>query len=685
MHRAQAILAANGIELRAARTAGNPWRGLRFEGLEVQAAGIDVEARTLDLRYFLPSLITGDLPLSIAADGVRGRVDVDALDLAAGGTAPPVRVRLDTLALADARIDVGDVPYAIPDLAFDEIRLAGGGDALDVEALLTTPDGSARLAGSVRLDPPRADLEVLRADLLLARPWWAGVTGGVASGRLRLGDGGIEADLDVRAGSLRELGLEATDIEGTVRYAHPRVDGTFSGALLGGRADVEGEIDLAAQRWRASASGSAALADTARWLARNLDADPGAWLEGQSEVTLTASGWRSFELEGRAVADAGRLFGRPLEGLDASFAIGPGGLTADGVARWSQGAVDVGLAPLDARTSQLTVALDDALLSGDLRGGADATFAIGPRGLEGRVDAALGGRLADRIVALEADAVATPDAPWELFVSGRDDVGGTISGAFVVDGGSIDGGVSARSLRLPGIDGRPTVALRASGPIADLPLRLEVSGDAPIAVRLDGAGRLATDLRGAATARLRDGHVRDVDGRFGDLAVTGSVAPGAAWQLDGVLGTTRVEPVWTGVEAVEVSVPRLVVASDPSPTGVDAPDDSSSTSAQPSAPGRPALRVTADVDVGTAVLGPASIDLPDLRLSWPATAVADDPNRSTRRTAGETAAPPPPVLSIASSSPAPCEPAAIGPARRSMPARPATGSTSRSPARPTRR
>lgn len=522
LQRVRAGLEASGIVVQYQRASGNPWRGMVLQGASVEAPGLALSATTVDVRYFLPSLLAGELPLSVRLHGVRGSIDVRSLAVAGVGSggALPVTPVLQELSVSDARITVQQVPYTLPDGAVSDIRIQQHGQSLDLQAHLRTADGTADANGVLDLSGPRFDGQVTHADVTLARHWFPGATGGSLSGPLHVGQDGITADLTLTGGALEAIGLAPTDIRGRVELQYPLVRASLQGTVLGGPVQAQGVVNIAAQHWQAHASGTPALAVAAAWLSGNRSLAPPVPLTGSAATVVDASGWTAIDLTGSADG-SGTVAGLPLSDVQSDFSYDTSrGITVQAAGRLAQGSTVVTvasgpdgtriegdahqLAPLPGHSldAQLQLVLKRGQTRGKLR--VDDVFTVAGRSASATLDAGLNGD------------------GWQAVLQGSDARGATLEGALVLAGGRINGDVRARGLVLPGLDGPVTVGLRADGSVADLPLALSLQADRPVRWS-SGPESLVADLRGSLTATLMGGRLHDLRGALGPLRVAGDI------------------------------------------------------------------------------------------------------------------------------------------------------------------
>ena len=589
--RVQGALEGAGIDLTWQDAGGDLWRGVTLHGAELAMQGADVTVHDLGVEWFLPSLITGELPLSVTLDGVRGNVDVNDLGLSGGGAGGgggglPIRPRLRSLTLNDARLEVQNVPYTLPSASLHDVTIEPNGDQLDLGATLTTPDGSATVEGTLDVQAGSFDGTVVRADARLARNWWEGADAGVVSGALHVGKGGIRGDFALRGGALHALDLQPHDIHGNVRLRFPLLTADVRGTVLGGAVHASGTVNVAARRWDAQGSGGAQLLEAADWLARGrLGSDfP---LSGSATVTLTAHGWSDVHVSGSAHG-AGTLAGLPVDDLAGSFTVDSGsGVAARATAEVAGGPV---IATVDTTPAGIGVHVDGSDLAPVAGASADARLDL-VMGAQSsgtmRFDARAA--FAARTVSATLDAGLDADG-WQGFVSASDERGETAQGALVFAGGSLTGQLAAKGVTLPGVRGEHSIGVRVDGPPTRLPFTV-LLGERPGAVHpASGPVGVDADLTGSVSGVLAGTRLERLDGALGPLHLGGSatLAPVTA-ELD--LRLDRV--ALTGPVSANLSVPsaHLSVAAG----GVSA---------------------TGTVDLGTVRAGPLAADLGRLQARF---------------------------------------------------------------------
>ncbi|MEJ2287743.1 MAG: hypothetical protein P8Y02_03690 [Deinococcales bacterium] len=522
--RVRGALAGSGIQVTYQASGGNPWTGVRLEHARVEAPGTHLSAALVEVHYFLPSLITGDLPLSVTLRGVRGSVDVAQLGTLAGGRGGrrlPITPVLQELSVSDATMTVQQVPYTIPSGAVSDIRVRQHGSSLDLQAHLRTADGSADASGVLDLNGPSFDGRVERADVTLARHWFPGASGGTFSGPLHVGADGIRGDFTLQNGSLHAIGLAPTGIQGQVQLRYPLVSAELQGTVLGGPVKAQGTVNIAARHWEAHAQGSPQLLAAASWLGRaSLPANARLPLAGTASTTLDVSGWTQVHLSGSA-AGSGRFGPLPLTGLQSDFTYDSRhGMTVQATGRIAGGSAVVTAASgpdgtrLDAKVQQVSLPAGQSV---------DAVLQVQrtAAGLGGHLRATDAATLPGRHATVTLDAGLNGDG-WQGVVQGRDDRGGTLEGALAWSGSRLSGELRAHDLALPGLAGPVSAALRADGPVSALPLTLTVGGTAPVTGALAGE-TLDADLSGRVHATLTGSRLQDVQGALGPLSLQGTL------------------------------------------------------------------------------------------------------------------------------------------------------------------
>jgi len=558
--RVQSALRASGITLTYRSATGDPWSGLHLDGAGVRAPGVDVRVASLDVGYFLPSLLTGELPLAVTLSGVRGSVDVKAFTKAgAGGGGFPVTPVLQELTVSDASVTVQQVPYTIPSGAVSDIRIRQRGTALDLQAHLRTADGSADARGVLDLTGPSFDGQVTHADVTLARHWFPGASGGSVSGPLHVGSDGIRGDFTLQGGSLAAIGLKPSNIHGTVALRYPLITANLRGDVLSGSVQAEGTVNIASHHWEAHGTGTPRLASAAAWLGRGqlagVDRLP---LTGTAHTTLDVSGWTEVHVSGTARGD-GSLAGLPLTDLTSDYTYDTRrGVTVRAGGGVAHGNVNVTVASGPGGTRVDAEGRQMAVLPGQ-RVDARLQVQLTDRGAGGHLHVTDHARLPDRNATLSLDAGLNRDG-WQGVLQGNDDLGARLEGAVALAGGKVSGELRAHDLALPGLTSPVDASLRADGPVASLPLTLTLGGSQPVTAGLLGA-TLDTDMAGNVHAVLEGGRIRRIRGTLGPATVSGNLdlAP-----LHGTLGVALAPTALRGPVTARLAVVDGTLAIDAS-------------------------------------------------------------------------------------------------------------------------
>lgn len=353
LDRATQLLAGSGLELDYRAAEGNAWRRVALNGVTLEGLGSEVQVDRVELRYFLPSLLGGELPLDVTLRGVRGDVDLSDLEElveqaaagdGGGGLAP--RVVLREVDVSDIDLRVQNVPFTLPDATLSDLRLEPEPGGLQVGARVTTADGELEAEG--RLALPSYDFAgtVRRADVSVARHWWPGAVAGTVSGPISVRRGHVNAELSVVGGVVEQAGVRVTDVTGRANLAYPLITAELRGRGLEGPVTVSGTVDVARRLYDVTARATPDLAAAGGWLAAllGLEEAPVA-VSGSAEVQARVRGWQRPAIDATATG-AGSLGGLPLEALSASVSLGSGnGSRGSLVARLGEGGLNATLAP----------------------------------------------------------------------------------------------------------------------------------------------------------------------------------------------------------------------------------------------------------------------------------------------------------------------------------------------------
>ncbi|MEX2543328.1 MAG: hypothetical protein WD314_16100, partial [Trueperaceae bacterium] len=510
-----------GYRLSYRESHGNPWLGVELTEARLTGPGVDLHAGTLAIDYFLPSLLTGELPVSLGLQGVRGKLDLDEVRLPVGDTAgTSVSLQLRDVSVQDVAIEVGGIPWTLPRLDVEDVSVTRDQEGVRFETTLRTAEGEARFAGLFRPAPWSLDLEVQAADARLARHWWPGVTSGTVQGRVAADSGGVVADLTVSGGSVDYLDLAVDALSGPVRFDRGLVEANLTGRGMAGPITADVDVNVPASRWEARILGRPELTDVADWLGRGSIDSGSLAVTGQVDVDLRASGWSQVSLHGRASGE-GSLLQQPLEDLIADFDYDSGqGTSVDARGRLAGGAFSFRMRPEDEE-SRVRLVVDGAEPIRGLRTSLELTAAAGRDGLVGDATGQIQGTVANRGVSLAADARLDGDG-LQVFFDGQDDWGATAEGAAVLADGRLEGQLAVRDITAPGLAAPIALTIGADGPVASLPLQLEVSGPGTDRPRAAGV-TLETSIAGRVRGVLAGGEIGEISGQFGPLSLSGAL------------------------------------------------------------------------------------------------------------------------------------------------------------------
>ena len=555
LSRVQGALSNSGYTLKYLESAGNPWRGVTLRGATLTGPGVDASLGRLEVSYTLPALLRGKLPLSIDAKMLRGEVSPSEFPERAGGEGLPIEPVLRALTLNDAALTVDGTAYALPGLSLSDFSVEQKGNAYILAGAVATPDGSADLGGTLRLSPFALQADITRADLSLARAWWPGAQGGTLSGRVTVQGGEVTGRFELENATTALAGISLTEVSGPVELDYPFINADLTGRALGGPVAAEGNVDISKKLWQADVTGRAELGAAASWLARGrldeeqLDAVP---LTGTANVSLDASGWREVTLTGTATG-AGTVAGRALDGLNAAFGFQTGvGTSVTAAAEVAGAPVAVTLRPagegleLQARASKVP-------LIESLTANLDVDVTSSSDGLSGGGTLGVAGEAWGRTLSAKVDGALdnTPDgAALSLTIQGESSLGETLSGAFTLENGAVQGDLTAQGLTAPVLNEPFTLRLLADGPLEALPLALELDAAEPLELAAGGNG-LATDLRGRAEGTLRGSNLT-LQGDFGGLGLDGTLdVSSRSGSLGYTLSDTALRGPVTGTVSIE--------------------------------------------------------------------------------------------------------------------------------------
>ncbi len=518
------------------RTTGNVWSSLGLRNASVKGQGVDVKLETLSLRYFLPSLITGELPLDINAKGLSGDVTFKPLNKVAASTtkttsAPasrtrrggglPIRVRLREVNLEDIGISASDVPFTLPNFSLNNLRVQNNNDVLHVVTSVSTPEGSADIEGDVILEPLSIKANVPRADLGIVRQWWPDLLAGTVTGTFALENGKIVSDAKVNDAAIRFLDGTITDINGDVNLTFPQIRGTLKGKTLGGDVLATAGVDIDKYRWFGEAtSDNLDFKETAIWLAKNrLPVDLSTWpITGTLQTTVNAEGWTEVVVKGVATGD-GNIATFPLENLAGNFTFN----TKKGVNVNASGLLAQGQLNAALRTEGRDTVFDLTTTGSKLLPTVDANATLnirsGREGTLGQTQIDLAGEFLGREVSASIPGTIDSDG-WQNTVNGTTSKEETLSGAFVL-GNGLQGQINGSDIKIPGAPPLQ-LALKADGNPAALPLTLNLESPTPFNWAIAGVDVPVNDAE--ITAKLEGINLKDLQGNIGTLSVQGETA-----------------------------------------------------------------------------------------------------------------------------------------------------------------
>jgi hypothetical protein len=380
LERVGGMLAEAGYDVSFEASGGNLWRGVTLRQVRVSGPGVAATAEVVRVHYFLPPLLTGELPVGLRVEGLDGHVDVaelaDVLAPPADPVAPPaVRVRVQDVDVVRSRLALGGIPFDLPDVSVEGMHVVTDADGVRAALTVVSAEGRAELVAHTRLGSDAVDIEVVAADARLGRHWWEGVSGGVGRGLVRVRDGVVGGDLTIEDGTIDALGVTVRDIAGPVTWRGHEIRASLVGAALGGRLAATGRVDAVAQRWDAIGTAEAELDEVvaALWaLGAPLSPLPS---EGAVRAEVRAEGWVHSHVVVDAVAE-GRVSGEPLEDLAAHVVWDSlTGLSVDAEGDWAGGPIHARVRSA-ADETEVVASLRDATWSGIDIAAADADLRL---------------------------------------------------------------------------------------------------------------------------------------------------------------------------------------------------------------------------------------------------------------------------------------------------------------------
>ena len=566
-----------GFDVSADSSTGDVWRGLTLRDVSIERDGFEADIDRLELSYSLAALLRRTLPLSVKISGLSGDLDLETFSAPPAGNAPPVQVQLRDFALEDSTFAAEQLPFTLPDFRLRDLQTQKRVDGYDAALTVSTDDGSADILASAKLAPLRIAANIERADATLARHWWRGVTGGVATGDLRYTDGNVTAELDLLNGSLEFLGEAVTNINGPLSYGRNIVEAQLGAETLGGQLVADLNVDIPARQWRGEAAGGVRLAEVASWLATNrIPFDVSTLnIEGGADVQVEASGWRTVDLRGRA-RGAGEVLGQTISNLETDFGFLSGeGTRLRATAGLANGSLLATLSP-QSEGFIFDVAAED--ISPQPWTSADLSFGLTNSAGELSADGDLGLSVQQLGRDISADVeFGLDEGVWQAELTGGDGLG-DLQGSAEFANGRLESQLSAQTLQIPGLSANPNLTLSASGPVSDLGLNLVLDAAEPVTLNLPQISSDA-DLRGNASAVFTGGGLENLSAAFGPLVVSGELNEERA--LNYALAPTQVEGLVTGLIGIDAgrlnlneNVGALELLSNVNVAGIGLPDTS---------------------------------------------------------------------------------------------------------------
>ncbi len=485
------LAAEQGYRLSADRLSGNALTGITIFGLSVSGPGINLSSEHTQLDYGLASLLRGRLDLAMDLAAVRGDVDPAALQFGGDGAGFSVPVDLTRLSIDDFQLTVDEYDLYLPAVSLDELAVSTSDSGVLIRGSLQTPDGTAGFDGSWQPEAGLLALDILDADVRIARHWWDGAEGGHVTGELRASAEGVEFDAFVHEGSIDYIEVQVADISGPVSMRNLVIEGQLQGTGLAGPVEASVTVDIPAESYRGLLTGDPRLEEAVPWLGRTLDIDlTGIPAEGPMDLVALVTGWEQTLVTGQA-GGTGSLAGLDLGLLQGSFdyrtetgiSVTATGFLADGPFR-------VQLAPEAAGLSGLLVQLTDVqLLTGEpgLRLSAEGAVSFDILGGEPAASTAslsLQGEVLDQRVDLNLSGTSADTFNWQVLAGGS--LGsGELTGQATLDfsGSTVLGQLGASGLSLPGVPWPAQVDIVMQEAALALPLEVSASASSgPLAL-----------------------------------------------------------------------------------------------------------------------------------------------------------------------------------------------------------
>jgi hypothetical protein len=533
-----ALNAANqaGYSITYERTTGNVWSSIGLKNATVVGRGIDVKLETLSLRYFLPSLLTGELPLDINANGLSGDVDFNpprtpgtpGTSVTArpepsggGGFALPIRVRLRDVNVQDIAVAASDVPFTLPNFSVSNLQVQNRGEVLHVVTSVATEEGSANVEGDVRLEPFSITANVLRADATIAKHWYPDILAGTATGTVTVENGEVTVAAEVADGAIAFLDGTVTDISGPATMQDFKVNGNLTAKTLGGDLTATIGVDILGERWYGEGtSDNLDFKEVALWLAKNrLPIDLSTWpISGTLQTKVNAEGWLDVIVNGTATGD-GEIATFPLENLNASYGVsikeGLADVDVDVAGLLAQGQLNAELFT-EGRDVVFNLTTSGSKLLPTVAANASVDLRSGVDGTNGGTQIDLSGEFLGREIAASIPGIINIDG-WQNTLTGTTSQDETLSGAFVL-GTELEGQINGGDIKIPGAPPLQ-LSLAANGNPAALPLTLRLESPTPFTWSIAGVDVPVNDAE--ITGRLEAIVLKELQGNIGTLNLQG--------------------------------------------------------------------------------------------------------------------------------------------------------------------
>ena len=524
LNKTQNILLDSGYNLDFAKSKGNPWLGINLEKASLQGQGIDLVLEQLKVSYFLPALLKGKLPLSLALKEVQGNLSLSELvGNNSGGATKGIKPVLKKLDIDGLTLSVDNVPYEFPNFNLSEVEFLG--EDSKVRALLTTSEGQSNFeANLVSLNPLLGQIDFWDTDLRLVRQWYSDLETGKANGTVWLEPEGIKAKAEIKQISTSIIGIAITDVQGEVNYNDSILLANVKGQALGAEVTGQYSANISKKRWQGKIQGSPQLAKAFTWLNNQ------KWLpfsqsflnaQGEVDVALNLSGWNYIDLKGKAVGK-GELLRKDLDNL------------AVDIAYHTHKGPDVHVAAdIAGGNFEVDINEEDSLIitgkarslrwwEADIITTADMHLEQNQEGLVGEVVTHFDSNTLERKA--EVELTATPkEGLWTLNVNGTDSLGATINAKGTFRGDDLSTELNIIDFYIPYLNEPLTAKVKAKGLYYDLPLELALSTKSPLSLSfLEEV--VDVGMVGEAKATLKNAQdFVNIETNFGDFSAKGDL------------------------------------------------------------------------------------------------------------------------------------------------------------------